>query len=194
MSLRRYASGRGAVKCGRREARYPGAEVVAYDYHDAEHEISREVGTVESSLNGDRTGHTIALDDYRWPMACGCGYAFVDDDDKQENRSRLYSRSDTGELVTIHDAPAGALYDARWFANLDGYDRNDRGVSLVCKTPFGEWLIDRPASNGPGWSRTGTPPDIVVTPSIGIGRPQRMHGWLGGPSHNEPGWLVIDRP
>ena len=188
VSLRRYAFERdGAPKCGRTEPRYPGGSLVTYDSHDIEIEIAREVGTLESSLNGDRTGRTIALEDPRWPATCACGYVFKDTDSRQENRSRLYHRNDTGELMTIDDAPAGALYDAGWF-HISGYQRNGDGISIVCKTPAGEWYIDGPASNGPGWQRTGIPPDISVSPSIGIGNPQRMHGWLRN------GWLEIDMP
>lgn len=191
VSLRRYAID-DAPPCTRREARYPGAEVVAYTVHDVEVEVAREVSTLESSLDGDRTQRTLQRDDPWWPTACVCGYLFKDTDPRQENRVRLYRREDTGELMTVDAAPAGALYDARFLHHAE-YQRNGE-LSLVCKTPAGEWYIDGPASNGPGWSRTGTPPDIVVMPSIGIGSPQRMHGWLGGPSHNEPGWLVIDSP
>src|SRR5258705_12406346 len=91
--------------------------------------------------------------------------------------------------MTVGDAPAGALYNSVTFADVEGYSRNGASVSLVCKTPCGEWMIDGPASNGPGWNRTGVLPDIRVTPSIGIGSPQRLHGWLG---KETPGWLEID--
>ncbi len=196
VNLRRYAftrEGDAVPFCGRRERRYPGGDELVYDFHNAEVAIAREVGSIAADLNGDSTIKTVELDDPAWPIACVCGYRFRDEDAKQENRDRLYRRSDTGELVTLSRAPAGALYDAEHF-HLDGFQRNGDGMSLVCKTPAGEWLIDGPASNGPGWTRTGAPPDIVVTPSIGIGHPQHMHGWLGGPRHNEPGWLVIDMP
>jgi hypothetical protein len=188
VSLRRFAYGDDVPKCGRQEARYPGADIVTYGVHDAEVEIAREVGTVESSLDGDHTGKTIAHDDPRWPATCACGYVFKTEDRFQENRSRLYKRSDNGELVALGNAPVGALYDSGTFKDIGGYNRNGDGMSLVCKTPAGEWLMDGPASNGPGWTRTGTPPDIDVTPSIGIGSPMRMHGWLRN------GWLEIDSP
>lgn len=185
--LRRYAYGMGAPKCTRRIPRYPGAELVTYEVHDVEVEIAREVGTVEGSIDSDTTQGTIAIDDPRWPERCACGYVFRAEDGRQEWRTRLYQRSDNGELVTISDAPAGALYDSH-FRDHEGYQRNGAGMSIVCKTPAGEWLIDGPANNGPGWKRTGKLPDISVTPSIGIGRPQRMHGWLRN------GWLEIDKP
>ena len=195
VTLRRFASIRDQrPPCNRQIARYPGSEVHTYEgFHDIEVEIAREVGTIKDDLEGDHTGRTIALDDPRWPSNCICGYIFAVDDMKQEGRTRLYRRGDNGELVTVDAAPVGALYNAR-FHGTPEYNRNGAGVCLVCKTPAGEWLMDGPASNGPGWTRTGTPPDIVVRPSIGIGSPMRMHGWLGGNGGNEPGWLVIDIP
>jgi hypothetical protein len=184
----------GAPRCGRREPRYPDADEVTYECHDAEVVVRVETGTIESSLDGDHTGQTIADDDPAWPATCACGYAFTAGDSRQENRTRLHARSDGGPPTTVDKAPAGALYDAAHFHDAEGYTRNGPGMSLVCKTPAGIWLIDGPANNGPGWTRTGIPPDIVVTPSIGVGQPQRLHGWLGGPGHDEPGWLVIDSP
>lgn len=195
VSLRRFAFSRdGAPRCGLTRPRYPGAESIVWEVHDVEVEAGREQGTLAPDLMGDGTRRTIALDDPRWPERCPCGYVFQAQDERQEHRSRLHARSDTGELVTVHDAPVGALYDAGWFHGVTEYTRNAPGMSLVCKTPAGEWYVDGPASNGPGWTRTGTPPDIVVSPSIGIGSPQRMHGFLGGPGGNEPGWLIIDLP
>ena len=191
VTLRRYAYKDSKTPdvpiCGRQEPRYPGADLVTHDTHNAEVEIAREVGTVEGSLDGNHTLGSIPREDPRWPTRCVCGYEFQDTDHWQESRTRLYKRSDNGELVTTHDAPVGALYNARWL-DYDAYQRNEPHVALMCKTPAGEWMIDGPATNGPGWTRTGTPPDIDVTPSIGIGNPQRMHGWL------RHGWLEIDNP
>lgn len=191
VTLRRYAYKDAKTPdvpiCGRKEPRYPGADAVTFDVHNAEVEVAREVGTIEGSLDGDHTSHDFPHADARWPTKCACGYEFRETDHWQEGRTRLYRRCDNGELMTIDDAPVGALYNARWL-DYDQYQRNAPGVALMCKTPAGEWLIDGPASNGPGWTRTGTPPDISVTPSIGIGHPQRMHGWLRN------GWLEIDKP
>ena len=185
VSLRRYAID-AVSPCTRREPRYPGGDLVSYTVHDVETEIAREVGTLDEALEGDHARRTVAKEDPRWPTRCSCGFEFRTDDPRQECRSRMYARSDTGELTTVDAAPAGALYDARFLHHTE-YQRNGE-MSLICKTPGGEWYVDGPAANGPGWSRTGTPPDITVTPSIGIGNPQRMHGWL------RDGWLEIDLP
>lgn len=185
VTLRRFAH---TSACGRRGARYPGHYEHVYDYHDVEVEIAREVGTLESNLDGDHTGKGVPRDDPRWPTSCACGYIFAPGDLMQESRTRLYKRRDTGELYTIGDAPAGALYDRGDLYSDPKYQRNGAGASLVCKTPAGEWLIDGPANNGPGWTRTGAVPDISVTPSIAIGGGTPMHGWLRN------GWLEIDSP
>lgn len=187
--LRRYASNHshGVSKCTYLRERYPGAEKVAHEVHDVEVEIARQVGTLERSLDGDSTVELLPLDDPRWPTTCACGFAFDASHARQVWEHRLHRRSDNGELVTLDDAPAGALYFSH-FGDVEGYQRHAPGQSLVCKTPAGEWMIDGPASNGPGWTRTGTLPDISVTPSIGIGNPMRMHGWLRN------GWLEIDSP
>ena len=43
----------------------------------------------------------------------------------------------------------------------------------------GEWCVDGPANNGPGWDRTGdptaVPPTVTATPSIQC---RSYHGWL----------------
>jgi len=165
-------------RCGRQAPRYPGAEVATFDYHDAVVEIGREVGSLDAGCDGERDISDIAHDDPRWPTICACGYAFVEDDHWQEWRDRRYRRSDTGDLVTISNAPAGALYDS-------GGHSDGQSLRIMCKTPAGEWLIGNPQR---AWTWTGSLPDITVTPSIAIGDPRRFHAVLTN------GWLEIDQP
>lgn len=193
VQLRRYAFDVEPA-CPRVVQRYPGAETVAYKVHDMTVDVDREIGTVHRDWNGDWTQRRVALDDPRWPARCDCGFEFRAEDPRQEGRTRLYKRNDTGALTTIEDAPVGAIYDAHHLHDYEGFTRHVTGMSLVLKTPAGEWHIDARSSNGPGWTRRGVPPDLVVTPSIAIGVPVRMHGWLGGPAGADPGWLVIDSP
>jgi hypothetical protein len=128
-------------------------------------------------------------DDPRWPSRCECGYEFTPDDPWQEWEDRLYCRSDTGELVTLRDAPDGAMWDAGWYP-WKGPD----GRSLVVKCPGGsDWTIDGRASNCtlPGdnehrcWVRHGDVPQITVdknglTCAAGAGSIQagNYHGFL----------------
>lgn len=81
----------------------------------------------------------------------------------------VYRRTDTGELMTLRDAPPGAMWDAWWYSeSFKGPD----GMCLVVKCPPDgtEWLIDSRASNCtmPNdnehncWIRHGAPPNITV--------------------------------
>lgn len=114
-------------------------------------------------------------DDPRWPTHCACGLAFSTEREWLHGWKRLYRRSDSGELVTIDDAPAGAMWFADWYG--DAY-RGPDGRTLVVKTPVGEWIIDaKPSGGGASWQRTGTPPKVTARPSILF--PNRgYHAWL----------------
>lgn len=132
----------------------------------------------------------------RWPTRCECGYTFVDTDERQIFSESLYIRSDTGETVTLADAPAGAMWFAAW---MRGFFRPQIGDSpLIVKTPGGDWMVDAQASNCTMaddhnqerhhcWVAHGTPPEITVdkngvTCAAGAGSIQAgtYHGFLRG--------------
>jgi len=131
------------------------------------------------------------LDD-RWPRKCDhCEYVFKPDDECQWFQRSLWLRRDTFELVTMDDAPAGAMWLATWLQN------RHQQPSLCVKTIGGVWNVDSPASNCTRkgephdcWVRHGTPPEVTVdkqgdtcgagSGSIIIGG---WHGWLRN------GWL-----
>jgi hypothetical protein len=170
-SLRRYAGiVEGATLCTGR-----------YGYHNAETplgELELAVppdGTYERATEDDEVAH----DDPRWPTRCECGYEFAADDHRQVREERLYSPTNGGPATTLDDAPPGAMWFAWWFSESC---RGPDGKTLVLKTPGGDWIIDHVASNGPGWTRTGTPPKVTARPSIGIGgKPGegwKYHGFL----------------
>jgi hypothetical protein len=184
VAMRRYRSS-ATEKCAEVIVPYPEHPPVVRGYHSAEVKIERKPCRDDHG-HADIPSDEVKTDP-RWPKACGCGYVFVPEDMWQLNEHHLYRRSDNGELTTISDAPAGAMYDAYWYKAAGEPGKPD-GLNLVLKTPEGDWHIDGPANNGPGWSRTGTPPNITCSPSIGIGNPQRMHGWLRN------GVLEIDSP
>lgn len=121
-------------------------------------------------------------DDPRWPTHCICGYAFIDDDAWQVFPSRLYIRQDTGVQITLHEAEPGMIWDAPWYLDFNPPWAGPDGRSLVMRLPGGgEWTIDGPSSNGPGWTRTGEPPKITARPSIlsyGSAKRKGYHGWL----------------
>lgn len=128
--------------------------------------------------------------DPRWPTHCVCGYEFKPEDEWQLFYNNLYRRVDTGEIMTLRDAPVGAMWDATWSpASRRGPD----GRSLHVKTPDGEWCIDARARNctmpddnvHKCWVRHGEPPLITVdknghTCAAGAGSiaMPRYHGFL----------------
>lgn len=157
-SLRRYASGECSAN--------------GYPLHQA----SVVIG--ERLFRGRSNGHgadDVSHDDPRWPQECPCDYVFRDDDSWQHNLDRLHARADDrgGERFLLRDAPVGAMWDTPWcLPHWQGPD----GRCLIVKLPDGsEWCVDGPATNGPGWTRTGDPPRITARPSIGSAG---YHGWL----------------
>ncbi len=104
-----------------------------------------------------------------WPTHCACGYEFTDADDRQLFSSHIYRRADTGEEMTLRDAPDGAMWDAWWFHGHTGWCGDD-GMALMCKVPVNhDWHIDGPCNNctRPNephkcWVRHGVVPNITV--------------------------------
>jgi hypothetical protein len=105
-------------------------------------------------------------DDPRWPSRCECGYEFTAGDAWQEWEDRLYRRADSGALVTLRDAPPGAMWDANWYGR-----KGPDGRCLAVKCPNGDdWIVDSRASNCTMpddnehrcWVRHGEPPRITV--------------------------------
>lgn len=119
-----------------------------------------------------------------WPTACGrCGTAIGPDDVtiRQVNQALEYRRVDTGEMLYplfrgSDEAYAGAMSEAWWWFTDDvGPD----GMRLRVILPDGmPWDVDREATNGGRWTRTGDPkdpPSLSVSPSI---KTPGYHGYL----------------
>ena len=164
VSLRRYSS----HKKEDVERECPGP----WGYHNISVQLDVIDWDDESGLVANDRDH----DDPLWPTHCDCGYEFAEDDEWQHNRNIMHERSDGGEDTTLQDAPVGAMWDAHWLpSNRTGHD----GIALVVKTPDGDWQVDAPSySNGkagPGWTRSGTIPDVTARPSILM---PKYHGWL----------------
>lgn len=140
--------------------------------------------------------------DPRWPTQCAsCGEPFTALDEWQLFRRRLYRRADTGALLTLEEAPIGAMWDAWWMPDRW---RGPDGICLKVQTPGGEWIVDSEASNctDPAkhhdgrrthfcWVRHGDPRqgDVHVdkngtTCSAGAGS-ILAGGWHGFLHHNE---------
>lgn len=114
--------------------------------------------------------------DARWPRVCDlCDYTFTPGDEWQRYVSQLYTRSDGGELVTLRDAPAGAMWIADWYrcaGGTCGYGwTNCDGNHLIVRLPGGhDWDVNGRASNCDRkddnlhrcWVSHGTPPAVNV--------------------------------
>jgi len=121
-------------------------------------------------------------EDPRWPMKCdNCDYRFIGCKGGQLFYLQVYLAPDGSEVTTHPSPPAGLLkapVGAMWYDDWFPLKRpTPDGRVLSVMTPAGPWRIDGSSSNGTyPWSRTGTPPNVTVSPSIHfVGS---YHGWL----------------
>jgi len=170
----------GTQRLSLRRFRFSGPCPGDASYHNAMVPIA-EVPIESQEHNGRRcmgspSFEKPAKDDPRWPTHCSCGYEFADTDEWQLFNEALYRRSDTGELVTLRDAPAGALWYAFW--RVGDLAPTPDGNIVMCKTPGGDWCIDDRASNCTRpddnvhhcWVRHGSPED-----PLGLNSGQPFH-------------------
>jgi hypothetical protein len=136
-----------------------------YGSHDASVPLDEiDEPSTEHLCIGDLHPH----DDPLWPKTCPCGFIFRDNDQWQLSLEHIFKRQDTGDLTTLHDAKPGAMWDAPW---MKPSHQGSDGQCIILRTPGGDWMIDGPSRNadvsrGAGWTRTGVPPMISVSPSI----------------------------
>lgn len=199
--LRRYHS------CGEPgSADFPCPHPGNWGYHNAEVGVEdapviwHEHGGTNYVGNGtDPASNARYADDPRWPTRCACGYEFTPEDARQLFTDLIYRRPDTGEEMTIREAPAGAMWFAPW---ADHFHQPQLAHTLAVKLPDGtEWQVDSQATNCPVkddrrqekhhcWVIEGTPPDITAgkagpTCNAGAGSIQ-SHGYHG---FLRNGWL-----
>lgn len=193
--LRRYSSS------------HMGGWTCAEGWHEAMRPFDDAPAIFEDRLYGThvhrvlthREGDRPPDDDPRWPAACAtCGTPFPPDEVRQFFYDLLYRRTDTGTILTLKEAPPGAMWDAWWLHGLKGGPLTmptADGRNIMVKCPNGrEWHIDGRASNCtlPNdnahhcWIRHGEPPNLIVdkngrTCSAGAGSIQAgdYHGFLG---------------
>lgn len=115
-----------------------------YSYHDRM--VYLKDGPVQT-VCADSHPH----DDPLWPTHCTCGHEFQETDTWQLFNHPIYKRVDTGEEMILKDAPVGACWNAFWMAERRKerpcFDVGDDGLSLVVRTPGGDWPIDSRANN-----------------------------------------------
>lgn len=143
LSLRRYRS----VADG-----MPDASCPVHGYHNVMVPFGEaEARRTKDGYRGSHGDLAPAHDDPRWPTRCDCGYAFVESDTWQVFSNPIYRRADTGEELTLREAPPGALWNAWWRIRegwtIDGFGPGPDGMIVYCKTPGGDWCIDSRASN-----------------------------------------------
>lgn len=160
LALRRFSS------MDHRPCPHMPADRPQYSFHDARVPIG-DAPPILSTAGYEQPPSVRAYDgDPRWPAACACGYVFDDDDEWQVFTQRVYVRTDTGDELTLRDAPPGAMWDAHWMS-VKGPD----GLCVVVRLPNGrDWMIDSRASNCTlpddaehrCWVRHGQPPRLTV--------------------------------
>lgn len=178
LALRRYVSSTDETrKC-------PGK----WGYHNAQTSIGRvpAVRDAEGYLEPIANGKSVYANDDRWPTKCdACDYEFVDDDQWQVFRERVFRGRHVDGEWSERSLPPGAMLDGFWHPQ-----KGPDGIALVVVLPPAAedsrghwWHVDGPSRNngvaGPGWTRTGdplaNPPTVHVSPSILTGD---YHGWL----------------
>jgi hypothetical protein len=142
------------------------------------HDARTLFGTAPIVIVGERSSWDVEVEqpaqtDPRWPMQCICGYTFQDSDTWQLARNQLYTRQDTGALLTLREVDPGMIWETPWYA--DWWHGPDGRCYTMALPGHGEWTIDGPSSNGPGWQRSGIAPNFTVTPSIAS---KNYHGFL----------------
>lgn len=131
----------------------------------------------EETCEADKIDLTVSADmkrDARWPTKCDkCDYVFKHDDEWQVFVDAVYA-NDLGVEFSLRNPPPGAMWQAPWLPA--SRNRAPDGIPLIVVCPGGDqWNIDGPATNGPGWTRTGEPPNITASPSI---QTSNYHGFL----------------
>lgn len=160
-SLRRYENADGHRSCLDSKFGYHNARVTIGVF-ESEDQFS------SGSVEGSEFGAQYPVTDERWPTKCeACGYLFKDEDEWQIFHESVWIVQDTGNEMTLHDAPPGAMWDAYW---LHDHHTGPDGKCLIVKLPNGNhWNIDGKASNcnrakdGHNcWTRKGVPPNLTV--------------------------------
>lgn len=156
VGLRRYCSSDKA-KCPK-----------PHGYHDAMVTIEAQAPRRDSGpyLSAPRAEEY--KDDPRWPKACACGYAFVDEDERQVFVDLLYRGAPDEKLYALRDPlfPPGAAWDATWLPESFRYSD---GRAWVIRMPGqSEWIVQGPSRDGGKWQVTGAMPKITAHPSINL--------------------------
>lgn len=121
----------------------------------------------------------------KFPTQCLCGYHFVEGDHEQYGFSVLMRDDRTGNEYTLRNVPVGAMWHAPWLRPFPEHNHaGDPKGPIIVRLPCGwDWNVDGPSKNGGYWTRTGSPPNLTVTPSILV---PGYHGFLRDGSLTDP--------
>lgn len=173
LSLRRYVSGNEDCPS-------------AWKYHQASNPFPGPEAGETWPGRFDAEGNLLSYEDLapskrdrRWPKKCKeCGVPLPKETVFQVFQEEVYRRVETDEEWGLRNLPIGAMYYSPW---AESFGVGPDGKSLVvCLPPGGGldyWQIDGPSKGGGRWTRTGTPPNVTVTPSI---LTSSYHGFLRG--------------
>jgi hypothetical protein len=189
--LRRYTRSTGWDAEAKRSI-YPNPCPISGSGHDAETPI--EDGAVKRSEHGAVMADRWPHDDPRYPTHCACGYAFTDADEYQLFVELIFTRADTGEEMTIREAPPGAMWWCDWMGTAW---HPQLGRMFCVKLPDGtNWMPDTQANNCTMpedhdqahhhcWVVTGELPHLTISkdgPTCGAGagsiQSTNYHGFL----------------
>ena len=124
-----------------------------WSYHNAEGPIedTQAIFDTNPDLSGvirngvDEASVRVYDDDSRWPTHCACGYVFTDEDVRQVFSELIYRRADTGEEMTLREAPPGAMWYCPWMGH---HWHPQLGTLFSVRLPDGtDWMPDMPANN-----------------------------------------------
>lgn len=118
-----------------------------HSYHDARL-VLRDASVIEKDLDLRQVeDNALCARPEAFPQRCACGYVFTAEDALQVFRQYLYSGAPNGQMCTLLDAPAGAMWDADWLGDCD-FAKGPDGICLCVRLPNGsDWLVDQEASN-----------------------------------------------
>jgi hypothetical protein len=154
-------------------------------YHNAEVRIEDVPWTGGEQCHG-YGGASFPKDDPRWPTVCGCGQLFTPSAYRQHNVDRIFAGVRNGQTVEGVHGNIGPVLPpgATWLLKPDEWQYKHYkcqpgpdGLAVAVRLPAGlVWAVDGEGTNGCRWTRTGTPPEITMSPSINF--TGSYHGWV----------------
>lgn len=195
----------GEADVGLRRYRYSDGDDISEHFHSAQRIIERAPTRFSTTRQPDDKPDcflaSIPTSEFAdhpwWPVQCGCGYFFIDDDEWQVTQEVIYRAVDGRGEWPMHSLPIGAMFDSCWVGGSWRNPADDLAVTVILPPggPYEYWNTDGPATHQEAdptpedpahtrsvlvphaWTRAGDPRvgPISVTPSI---QTSSYHGFL----------------